>query len=370
MRERRATLVLIGLVSLSAYILACRASFSPDGSKILFPYGAVKTDEFGVAIYDRETGESRSIFTHALPLAERSGNIPVTAQWTPDGDNVILAWGEEGGPDHLRLMLLPLEGKQPARFFAFPDREDLVLQLLNPLPVLGNRVFIGGRTLTRLDLGTGEVTAAEVGGEVHLAGQGDQLYYMTRSSSAYRFGRIDTEALALMPVFATVEIDLEFPILAVSRDGSSVAVSGKVGTEYRMVVFRDGELEKTVSLGATVEGREPGNNEWSPDGKTIYSAFGRKLETEDALEFGFLEVPLSGEGVREVSLFRVSTEEDDRRGVAGFQIALSPDGDTIVASNLHFGVSQQDRALYLLDLTSSERKVTKVPMPLPTGGKR
>ena len=47
-----------------------------------------------------------------------------------------------------------------------------------------------------------------------------------------------------------------------------------------------------------------------------------------------------------------------------FQFDLSPDGKMLaVPATAWAGVSEPDRGLYLVDLASPDRKVTKVPIP-------
>ncbi len=63
MKERNGLKVMLGIVGLlawMAYILACRASWSPDGSKVLFPYYNPEAEETGVALGTaRVTSSSR-----------------------------------------------------------------------------------------------------------------------------------------------------------------------------------------------------------------------------------------------------------------------------------------------------------------------
>jgi hypothetical protein len=58
------------------------------------------------------------------------------------------------------------------------------------------------------------------------------------------------------------------------------------------------------------------------------------------------------------------------KGFPSFQIDISHDGTTLAVESLWFGfgddaVKAEDCALFLVDLTDPQRKVTKVPIPLP-----
>ncbi|MFH1922739.1 MAG: hypothetical protein ABIP48_22985, partial [Planctomycetota bacterium] len=53
-------LAVAGVGALLAYLVACRPSWSPDGTKLLFPCG--EGDVTGIVLLDKTTGESRLIF--------------------------------------------------------------------------------------------------------------------------------------------------------------------------------------------------------------------------------------------------------------------------------------------------------------------
>ncbi len=205
-------------------------------------------------------------------------------------------------------------------------------------------------------------------------GHGDAAYYAAEKKGdgeGFEVGKLDPEKLSLTPILELKkkEIGEISPFIAVSKDGTGIAILVKKGGEkteaQSLLVFRGKDLEKTVPVGPPEEVGSLGDTQWSPDGMTIYAASAKKLKDGDGLQLGFIEVPLGGGGARQVPLVRMGKEDEDKV-VMFFQIALSPDGKTLAAStgNLPEELKDEDRALYLVDLASPERKVTKVRAPI------
>jgi hypothetical protein len=71
------------------YILACRPSWSPDGTKLLVSYYDPQTDEAGVAWLDRTTGITRSAFVRPDP---DSGDEFIPVQWEEGGERAIVGF--------------------------------------------------------------------------------------------------------------------------------------------------------------------------------------------------------------------------------------------------------------------------------------
>lgn len=114
MNCRHHTLALIALAALTIYVLACRPSFSPDGSKVLFPCIDPETKSASVVLYDRTTKKSEHVF--ALPGAGGSKDAPVlSAQWMPDGKQAIVIWHAEESKS-FQVVVLPLGSRNPTRF--------------------------------------------------------------------------------------------------------------------------------------------------------------------------------------------------------------------------------------------------------------
>lgn len=372
-KTKDVVLTLFGLLCLAAYILACRPTFSPDGSRILFPSVNTKAKEFSVVLYDRTTQEAETILTLETSLA--------SAQWSTNGQEVIVVWREreERDDNPLSVMVLPVGGKNPTRRFVLQAERGLGAGLpWSPPPVVGDYLFLGGETsVCRVNLETGETKKEDFGEELKellLSRQGDQVYYLARlrdEADRFEIGTIDRETVSRIPIFQIEARDVGemTGFLAISRDGFRIAIVGEKphepdkGNLQRIVIFRGNRLETAIPVGSEVDPIALGNTEWSPDGATLYAAFSRKLGDEGGSQLGVLEIPVAGTGPREIPLLNVA-ENSMNDFWLQFQIALSPDGMTIAAASTTLdSVMEEDRALYLVDLATPERKVTKIPIP-------
>ena len=88
-RERllHVVLAVVGIGALTAYLVACRPAWSPDGSKLLFPYLNPETKEVAVALFDRETGKASHLLG-CKPKQDIDIKTPVLA-------HVQLPWHHE-----------------------------------------------------------------------------------------------------------------------------------------------------------------------------------------------------------------------------------------------------------------------------------
>ncbi len=394
MKERNGLKVMLGIVGLlawMAYILACRPSWSPDGSKVLFPYYNPEADEAGVALYDRNTGETRSIFVQS----RRSGDRLIPVQWESDGARAII-WA--GGR---QLLLLPIDSGKPARRFRLP--EDIEWQG-RPYPEVGGNLYLGDKTLTRLNLETGEVKSREleVDDDVVLFQGNNSVFYAKQvdtpedeseegegsGDGGIEIGELDLDGLTFQPLFELKERDLAahgvkevLVFMDLEPSGSRIAMIGQGEDRDFIILCTRAGLQKVVAPEFPVEQYRLGNLQWAPDGKTIYAVVltptGKKYETQYSLG----EIPVDGGSAR---LLPVTLIQDDFPGkdydlIVTLQIALSPDGATIATTTGHLNSSSseasayfhrnyrdlylEDRALYLVDVQDPGRKVTKVPLP-------
>jgi dipeptidyl aminopeptidase/acylaminoacyl peptidase len=252
--------------------------------------------------------------------------------------------------------------------------------LMRPLPVLGKYQFIPDKEfLLRLDLDTGEILAAPDKKEYMLFGQGSQLYYLAasdiadkpgsseRKAESMEIGKLNPATLAATPLLK-LNAEEQYGELtgfgAAARDGSRLALTTELSKAPKVLLFGNNKLEKTLTLAKEDSGLTVGNVEWSSDGKALYVAYARKQENAPC-RYGVLEAPVDGGSVREIPLF--SGDSSDNWLVA-FQIAISPNGRTLAGSSTCFennnDIESKDRALYLVDLGSAARTVTRVPVPL------
>lgn len=393
-------LALLGIIAIVVYVLACRPSFSPDGSRLVFTSFDSDAKQTSVLCYDLNTKTLETVYHAAVvdkvsepepapnqnedaekkPFSFSRGSVKeqylVTTQWLPDGKRIAI--------NALSYVLvLPVGSAGRTRLLQLQNDLDSGT-LMRPLPVLGKYQFIADKHfLLRLDLETGGILAAPDKKEYMLIGQGNQLYYLAAAdivstpgsseekAESVEIGKLNSETLAATPLLK-MKGEETFGELtgfgAASRDGSRLALTTNLSKTPKVLLFRDNKLEKTLALAKEDSDVTVGNVEWSSDGKTLYSAYARKQENAPC-RYGVLEAAADGSSVREIPLF--SGDSSDSWWVA-FQIAISPDGRTLAGSSAGFedndDIEGKDRALYLIDLGSAARKVTKVPVPLDRKG--
>jgi hypothetical protein len=105
---------------------------------------------------------------------------------------------------------------------------------------------------------------------------------------------------------------------------------------------------------------------WSADGGTIYAALVTPGADKNDQNLVIAETPVGGGPLKMDSLLTIARKMTDATESA-MSLSLSPDGKTLAIST---GLvppdslkSEQDRALFLIDLTDPARKVTRVPAP-------
>ena len=374
---RDTLLTLLGVAALVVYVLACRPSVSPDGTRVVFPIIYQNTNKVSVVLYDLKKKALETIFD--VPGA-KDEFLAYSAQWLHDGRQVLINGVSS-------IMILPLDLPKPTRFIPLKYVLDPYTLALPP-PVVGDCQFLAGQTsaeydkgntsgdkkysFLRVNLDTGETLSAPSRGQCFLSGSGGQVYYVAETpdddDKSYEVGRLDTDKLVQIPMLHVKETESGeiTPFLAPSKDGSRIALAGKLQHASRILVFRNGALERTIAVGSEESSITVGNAEWAPTGDTLYVAYTKKPAKEDNSQYGVLEIPVNGGEIRSMPLF---TGKDDNDPLLFFQIALSPDARQILTTSLCLddkAIKAEDRALYLIDLKSPSRKVTKLAVPFPS----
>jgi hypothetical protein len=398
MNRRKALDVVLGIIGLAAwmlYILACRPSWSPDNSKILFPYLTPGTKEAGIALYDRNTGAVKSIF---MPPAkekgwERDSDVGPVAQWESGGSRAIVTWHEKKAKTkkkkevqiaRLQVLVFPVGSDGKTRHFKLQNREADTAMCFPWPEADGNLYVVGKGSLARLDLKTGRSEFRELGdGRDTLFFNRDTEHIVyardgAETSDAMEIGDLDQNNLTLHPLFVLKEADLAhygvkdlFPLIAFEPHGSRMATFGKGEEEgqYFIVFCNDSGVQKVVALELPAKVYDLGNLEWASNGKTIYAMVVTPTKDKDVQQFSLGEIPADGGPARLDAIVRVKCDEDDAERL---QIALSPDGSTIATATAHLDegmVKMADRGLFLVDLRDPERKVTKIQFPVSEKGR-
>lgn len=374
--RRNSILAGIGLASLMIYILAC-TSFSPDDSKIAYPAFDDKSGAVCVSVYDRKTGASEQVFVAAsIKDAQSSNREPclLRPQWLPDGRHVLVVFPEEKS---LTLALLPYGVREPVRLFSLPEIKEATPVLMMPLPIVGSRVFFRTeeKVVARLDLIAGEVQTREFTNEVNVCSAAENgTLLVTEEVKGDEPGTVlsrmnpDTFALQLVMRWTNYVADKGF--LAFNRDGSKVAFAEERGVGLAVTVVSGGKVEvsRPIELKDEKLAFSP-VAAFSPKDDCVYAAFRRTSEGETNASYGIVEFPLRGAPPRWTTLLTTSGKGKED-AIMFFQPTLSHDGRTLAVASTYLPLQDETVrsdgcALFLVDLSDPQRKVTKVQIPPP-----
>lgn len=382
-RIRDAVLTAIGGAALLVYVLAC-TSFSPDDTKVLFTSIDADTNARAIDVYDRETGRSERLLT----LPGKSGPDGfVRAVWSEDGRRVIAF-------SAMAIIVLPFKTRESVRVLPWPSNGEIGFMNMMRVPaVRGSHLFFmdesetkrGAETvkqpqLVRMNLETREQKTVNLTDDAAVLGQGGEVYYVRRLKSpadekeAIEFGRVEPETLAFsarLQIAIVAEHEVESLQFAVSADGKRAAFLSEDDDRTSCRIYDGAKLSKTVAVAA--KGVRVGSPTFSANGSTLYVTYCESTPgaLAEPARYGILEVPLKGAANRKVPLFSARASADVPGGLV-FQLDISHDGKTAAAcsSILVDEIEPKDLALYLVDLSHADRKVTKIPIaarPKPVG---
>jgi len=381
-KTRNAVLALTALAALSIYIMAC-TSFSPDDSKVLYPAFDAESGAIGMAVYDREAKRSEMIL---LPVAyEGTGSNTVAlklmrGQWLDDGRGIVIGYAvtKDYNDDGMNLALLPSGAKGPVKLFRMPNAKDAGPGLLFPLCVVGERVFLntGSKEVVRLDLKTGALTRHEFEDakkevDFYSSPGGKGLFYFEPQEEPAKgaaFGRVNPEDFSRTQLMMITNEIPDKSIPAFDSQGKALAFLETAGETNRLLVLRPGKPVFTRTFGAKGEEQTFGSAGISPQGDMLWATFEKKAAGTNTASYGLIEIPFSNGAIRETTLLAGVRAADEN--AAFFQGSLSHDGKTVAVASTYLACNEKgfdagDCALFLVDLSTPERKVTKVPIPLP-----
>jgi hypothetical protein len=379
---RNTALALVGLTALTIYILAC-TSFSPDDTKVLYPAFDPGSGAIGMAVYDREARRSDLLFAPIGWESDGSNTVAprvVRGQWLPDGHRILVAWaGGKDSDDGLGLALVPWGDRGPIKLFRVPGLKDAAELFTVPLCLAGDRVFIkaGSGGLTRVDLKTGALTRhefADVKKDLSLypSPDGAGVFYIEdrdASDGGAIFGRLDPETFRRTPLMTITNEVADKSFFTYDGAGKALAFLEGAGAEKRLVVLRQGQPAFTRSLGARTEDRAYGNAGFSAKGDMVWASFQQTFKGTNRVAYGLMEIPLGAAPIRDTMLIPAARSEIDEAAFY-FQAGVSHDGKTAAAASTYLACLGKDFkpgdcALFLVDLNDPNRRVTKVPIPLP-----
>jgi hypothetical protein len=347
-----------------------------------------KTGGIGVSVYDRTSGATEQlflpIFLDGLEAAKPEPRL-LRAQWMADGQAILVAWpGTPENQDHdgLNLALVPVVGRGTTKLFYVPEIEEPMQQLSRPLALAGSRLFVLGTSnrIARLDLDTGAIRTHPCAGEIMLypSPGGDQLLYVQKKpgeeeKGKLEFGRMNPSTFAQRPELEFTNAMAEGVFFAVSADEKSVATVENYDGAPRLVIRRRGQTDFTRSLKVKGEKLRFGNAAFSPKGDVVYATYLSVAETSKKSSYGLMEIPVADKAIRQTTLIPEASSSKEEL-ILYLQFGLSHDGKTAAVATTYLAFDDEalrgeNCALFLVDLSDPGRKVTKVPIPLPSNRK-
>ena len=372
---------LVGLGGLLIYILAC-TSFSPDDSKVLYLTVDAQSGLTAVAVYDRKLAKSELLFE---PFVQDVANLTtgkpavMRPQWLEGGHNFLAAWleGIDDSENSLNLAVLPFDRRGPARTFLLSKlgKDEGSGFFLWPLPVVGSSLFLSGESnnIIRLNLETGEMHRQTNQPESILlfSPDNDHLYYLSGVNDAKgpnECGLLNPETFARTPLFSIKDEKASPLSLALSRDAKRLAYQVENENPPVVHLLETSQSARTLSLASLGEKIEVNLRHFSPKSDILYGSFRSSADATN-VAYGFVEIPLDGSPIRKTTLIS-QAGSGDKDMFAAFQIDISHDGKTLAVESLWLAYNEhpiraEDCALFLVDLTDPQRKITKVLIPLP-----
>jgi hypothetical protein len=382
-QKRNAALACLGLLALSIYILAC-TSFSPDDTKVLYPSFDTASGALGLAVYDRDARNSEMLF---VPVAYGGSdtNMEVSpcifrAQWLANGRDIVMTYvaAEGGDKDGMSVVVMPWGTHRPTRVFRVPEVKDMAQSLVVPLCIAGEQMIFrtSDKACGRLDLRTGALTAHEfedAKGEIstYPAPDGAGVFYFESDNSADPktiFGRLNPTAFSRTPLMVITNRLRDMTAITYDLEGKLLALLASYDEKVELEVWREGRQVFSRSVDIHGGKRIFANAVLAPNGKSIRAAF-QQANGTNSMSYGLMEIPFSEAPARETTLIRSAPVQDEPSAFY-FQMATSHDGKTAAIASTYLAlmdkpINASDCALFFVDLSDPNWKVTKVPIPLP-----
>ncbi len=381
MRDRNISASILGIIGMAAwmlFILGCLqwSSWSPDNSKVLFPFAYPSGKHIGVALYDRT---ARTVSPILIQDMEQHGDHPIPqAQWAAAGSQIVAAIFENDDLDFLVWSLQP--GVPIRQIHAGRFATDSALPFpVGPFPELrGSLYFNDTEAIVRVDLASGTVQRNYMQDPTYgaLFALKDQLYYSrqvakrTSSSDPWtiEFGTVDLTNLTPHPLyeFRFQDFEPELHMVASHPDGQRFAMVAMGEKRDSILLFGQQGFEQVVNARGLPDHFRYGNLQWSKDGSVIYAAiFTTTNNDPQRIQYSVAEISLQEKPTHVTSVceFRSSHDVDPNF----LDISLSPDGKMIATTPAVFGtetISEEDRVLFLINMQSTPRRIIRIPVPI------
>lgn len=383
MDKRKLLYALAGMGGVAAwlvFILACTGwpAWSPDGSKVLFILSGPdpKSKDSAVALYDRATGSATALYSYRTSAHD----MTPMAQFSRDGKQAILVLNRNDNQPS-EVLSLPLNGQKPILHVVLPGTKEVMLA---PFPEVGGELFMGSDSVIRLNLTTGDlqIRKIEEGDGLLLKAAGDRVLYIAfeirrpgRADKGMQFGELNRDDLSLKPAFEFWDADQEklgigdFNGLTLVPEpgGTHMLATAKAGDRPVLLLFGASGLDRIIRPEFPA-GCKIASLAWSADGRTIYAALLVPKADKNEQDLVVAEIPSGGGPLKTDSVLTLAkTKKPNDASEFAMSLSLAPDGKTLAISTGYVPPdslkSEQDRALFLIDLTDQARKVIRIPAP-------
>jgi hypothetical protein len=386
-RKLHATLALVAVVSFGLYILGCvgYAAWNADGSKLLVPYYAPQAKECGVVLYDLKTHASRKLMARS---GVNQDAVAMQVQWVKGATEpfIVVASDKIGSDDvrHLDAYVVPVNGGA-IRNWVLPNIGDNVP--VGPFPELNGKIFIPSSSIGVIDLQDGKSSSVNYEEKedqiVALATDGRRIFYVrearrpaptteapdARESGGIQFGELGFPDLKRVPYFELFSGDLESQgveltgmELVAERAGTRLAMLGTQGGKDAVLIFSSARLDRTVVPRLPSNECKLGSFIWA-HADTMYAVVGCPA-AEGIMQISAAEISVNDGATRLTRVVRVSSSGDVSDNFEQrIKVSLAPNGRLLAVTTTVLtdsDVTRDNRALFIIDMKSPDRHVTKL----------
>jgi len=356
-----------GVIAVVVYALACRPSWSPDSRQVAYYFHNEETEVGGVALYDLELKQGRRLYEQKTDSA---GFMQVVC--LPSGKSILAVQSGKKKVEFLRID--PKDGGASSIKTIVRDGYEGIA--MYPL-VVGEERYLwtywtekreqqdGDKDihgLLKVDCVTGKAEFVKTGALIYLSQNGDACAYLgvSETEEALEVGRFDPVTGTRQTIASFTE--KEFPgepscmFVAIDSAGSRIAMAAKKDDLVRiLVVGAQGRIIREVACSDTVS--EPSYVTWGQDSHTVWLSTELRAEEKAKKCSGLVEVDIEKASAR---VYPVDGARGDATGL--LQPSLSPDKKWLAAMALP-GDNDGMSELILVDLTTPERKMTRIATP-------
>ena len=378
MKKPRFLYVVLGIVGMTAwflFILGCLgwSSWSPDSSKVIFPYIQQNPKSMGIALYDRMTHKTSPIF---IQSADKDDDLPILqAQWATNGKSIVITVAEESEVD---VFISGVDPDVPTRHTHLGRLKEVIGPFAE---VGGDLYFPDEHEIVQLNIESGNALRRELKGASYdqlFAVENDLLYLQDAKSKQdpIEVGTVNLQDFQSHSLFQfnPNELGLELRLGITPQPGTDrFAMVAKNGDKDSILIFSRHGFERLVHPQGLPINAGLGNVQWSKDGTLIYAGIFAPIPELPGWQYSLAEVSLDGAPTRITPICKVKAKNESGSETTDLSdlellldLSLSPDGKTIATIPALFDsgfVNEIDRALFLIDVQTLPRTITKIPTP-------